>query len=313
MDYHTFKKKWGKDPRFEALDRKERELLLNEKILPLRKAAEEKIQAIRTATVTSFKAMLRENKDITTNSRWSKVKDSFRHDSRYKGVKHEEREALFNEYISELKASEDEAEQAAKAKREEQDKLKEREREMRKRKERDEQEMERIKLKVRRKEAVSSFQALLVETIKDPKASWTESKPKLERDPQGRATNPDLSADDTEKLFRDHVKDLYERSARDYRSLLAEIITFEATNQVTDDGKNVLNSWTEAKHLLKPDPRYTKMPRKERESLWRRHSEDMIRKQKAAAEDSKEKLDNDGRNKTSDVSRRSPRRSHHRR
>lgn len=40
---------------------------------------------------------------------------------------------------------------------------------MRKRKEREEQEMERIRLKVRRKEAISSYQALLVETIKDPK------------------------------------------------------------------------------------------------------------------------------------------------
>lgn len=39
---------------------------------------------------------------------------------------------------------------------------------MRKRKERDEQEVERVRLKVRRKEAVSSYQALLVETIKDP-------------------------------------------------------------------------------------------------------------------------------------------------
>lgn len=50
-----------------------------------------------------------------------------------------------------------------------QDKLKEREREMRKRKEREEQEMERVRLKVRRKEAVASYQALLVETIKDAK------------------------------------------------------------------------------------------------------------------------------------------------
>lgn len=41
-------------------------------------------------------------------------------------------------------------------------------------------------------------------------ASWTESKPKLEKDPQGRALNPDLGQGDAEKLFRDHVKDLYE-------------------------------------------------------------------------------------------------------
>lgn len=41
-------------------------------------------------------------------------------------------------------------------------------------------------------------------------ASWTECKPKLDRDPQGRATNPDLDQADAEKLFREHVKDLYE-------------------------------------------------------------------------------------------------------
>lgn len=48
------------------------------------------------------------------------VKDGLRDDSRYKAVKHEEREALFNAYISELKAADDEVEREAKAKREEQ-------------------------------------------------------------------------------------------------------------------------------------------------------------------------------------------------
>lgn len=43
-----------------------------------------------------------------------------------------------------------------------------------------------------------------------PKASWTESKPKLEKDPQGRAANPHLDQSDLEKLFREHVKVLYE-------------------------------------------------------------------------------------------------------
>lgn len=49
-----------------------------------------------------------------------------------------------------------------------QEKLKERERELRKRKEREEQEVERVRQKARRKEGVESYQALLVETIKDP-------------------------------------------------------------------------------------------------------------------------------------------------
>ncbi|KAG5608603.1 hypothetical protein H5410_019884 [Solanum commersonii] len=236
-DYQSFKKKWGHDPRFESLDRKEREVLLNERVLQLRKAAQEKAHAVRAAVISQFKSMLREQGDIALNTRWSKVKDSLRSDPRYKSVKHEDRESLFNEYLSELKAAEQEVARIAKAKYDEEDKLKERERALRKRKEREEQEVERVRSKARRKEAVESYQALLVEIIKDPqtpkllqgnilehayfqifdisfclapKASWTESKPKLEKDPQGRAANPHLDQSDLEKLFREHVKVLYE-------------------------------------------------------------------------------------------------------
>ncbi|CAL9107205.1 unnamed protein product [Musa textilis] len=293
-DYHSFKRKWGGDPRFEAIDRKERELLLNEKV----KAADEKMRALRMAAATSFKSMLRDNRDITTSSRWSRIKESLRDDPRYKAVKHEERETLFNEYIAELKSAVDEVERSAKAKRDEQDKLKERERELRKRKEREEKEMERVKLKVRRKEAEYSYRTLLVEMIKDPKASWTESKPKLEKDPQGRATNPDLTQEDAEKLFREHVKDLYERCVNDFRTLLAEVVIVESAAARNDDGKTVLNSWSEAKRLLKPDPRYSKMPSKDRESLWRRHIEDVLRKPKSVS-DTKESPGTNGRNRMS--------------
>ncbi|XP_039689035.1 pre-mRNA-processing protein 40C isoform X2 [Medicago truncatula] len=119
-DSHTFRKKWGNDPRFEALDRKEREHLLNERVLPLKKATEEKAQAMRDAAADSFKSMLKEQGEITFNSRWSRVKESLRDDPRYKSVKHEDRELLFNEYISELKAVEHAAERETRAKREEQ-------------------------------------------------------------------------------------------------------------------------------------------------------------------------------------------------
>ncbi|XP_038697942.1 pre-mRNA-processing protein 40C-like isoform X2 [Tripterygium wilfordii] len=232
-DYQTFRRKWGSDRRFEALDRKDREHLLNERVLPLKRAAEEKAKSIRAAAASGFMLMLREKGDITVHSRWSRVKDGLRNDPRYKSVKHEDREVLFNEYISELKAVEEEAERKAKVKREEQEKLKERERELRKRKEREEQEMERVRLKVRRKEAVSTFQALLVETIKDPQASWTESKPKLEKDPQGRATNPELDPSDMEKIFREHVKILLETISL-YRISITGVKTNRAGYGVKD-------------------------------------------------------------------------------
>ncbi|KAG2537403.1 hypothetical protein PVAP13_9NG293300 [Panicum virgatum] len=285
--YPDFKRKWGADSRFEALDRKEREALFNEKV----KAIQEKVQSMRKAVIADFKSMLRESKDITSASRWTKVKENFRSDPRYKATKHEERETIFNEYIAELKSAEQEVEQAAKAKVDEQ----ERERETRKRKEREEQEMERVKMKIRRKEAVSSYQALLVEMIKDPKVSWTESKPKLEKDPQGRALNPDLGQGDAEKLFRDHVKDLYERCVRDFRALLSEVITPEVAARPTDEGKTAINSWSEAKCLLRSDPRYNKLASKDRESIWRRYADDLTRKLKQSDMKEKDKSDTDGK------------------
>ncbi|XP_059649866.1 pre-mRNA-processing protein 40C isoform X2 [Cornus florida] len=301
-DYHSFKRKWGHDPRFEALDRKEREVLLNERVLPLKRAAEEKTQAIRAAVSSNFKSMLRDKGDITTSSRWSRLKDNLRDDPRYKSVKHEDRELLFYEYISELKAAEEEAERSAKAKREEQEKLKDRERELRKRKEREEQEVERMRSKARRKEAVESYQALLVETIKDPQASWTDSKSKLEKDPQGRATNPFLDQSDLEKFFREHVKILHERSVYDFRALLADVITTETAAQAMEDGKTILTSWSTAKRLLKADPRYAKMPRKERESQWRRYAEDLQRRLRLVLDQEEEKL-TDARSRSSIDSR----------
>ncbi|KAF5754224.1 putative WW domain, FF domain, WW domain superfamily, FF domain superfamily protein [Helianthus annuus] len=288
-DYQTFKRKWGHDPRFEALDRKEREALLNERVIPLKRSVEEEARAKRAAIVSSFKSMLRENKDISSTSRWSKVKDMFRNDPRYKSVKHEDREDIFNEYISELKESGVEAERAAKAKRDEEEKLKERERVLRKRKEREEQEVERVRSKALRKEAIESYQALLVETIKDPQISWMDAKPKLEKDPQGRAANPYLDQSDLEKLFREHTKLLHDRCANEYKALLAEVITTDAATKEYEDGKTVFTSWSTARHLLKDDTRYNKMPRKDREPLWRRHVEDLQRRRKSTVDQDMEK------------------------
>ncbi|CAM6095871.1 unnamed protein product [Calypogeia fissa] len=280
--YEHFARTWGQDSRFEALDRKDREALLNERVLPLRKAEEERVRSEHEAAVGGFRAMLAEKTDINITTRWSKVREGFRSDPRYIIVKREEREGLFSAYIAELLSAEQEAERAAKAKRDEEEKLKEREREMRKRKEREELEMDRVRVKARRKDAVTAYQALLTETIKDPEASWTEARPKLEKDPLGRATNPELDPADRERFFREHTNELFERCVREYRGLLADIITVEAASK-NEEGKLILTSWSEAKKLLKPDPRYAKMPRRDRESWWRRYAEDVQRRMKVAA------------------------------
>jgi transcription elongation regulator 1 len=87
-----------------------------------------------------------------------------------------------------------------------------------------------------------------------------------------------------------------QRRAHDFRALLAEFLTAEAASQETDDGKTVLNSWSTAKRLLKSDPRYNKVESKDREALWRRYVEDMLRRQKSS-HDSKEEKYTDARSR----------------
>ena len=43
------------------------------RVLPLKKEAQEKDQAMRAAAASNFKSMLRDRGDITASSRWSKV------------------------------------------------------------------------------------------------------------------------------------------------------------------------------------------------------------------------------------------------
>lgn len=74
---------------------------------------------------------------------------------------------------------------------------------------------------------------------------------------------------------------LGQRCVRDFRSLLSESITPEAAAKHSEEGKTPLNSYHEAKKLIKDDPRYSKMPRRERESLWRKHADDVQRRTKA--------------------------------
>lgn len=84
----------------------------------------------------------------------------------------------------------------------------------------------------------------------------------------------------------------------DFKALLAEALTTEAASQETEDGKTVLNSWSTAKCLLKGDHRYSKLQRKDRETLWRRYADDMLWRQKSNIE-RKEEKHLDGRNRSS--------------
>lgn len=72
--------------------------------------------------------------------------------------------------------------------------------------------------------------------------------------------------------------------------MLTELITPEAAlSQVTDKGKNILTSWSEAKRHIKHDLRYLKISSKDRENLWARHVKEISSPKSKPV--SKEKMD----------------------
>ncbi|KAL2938940.1 Pre-mRNA-processing protein 40C, partial [Bienertia sinuspersici] len=179
-DYHTFRKRWGHDPRFEALERKDREALLNERslscrVLSLKRAAEEKAQAERAVAVSNFKSMLREKGDIAASSRWH----------------------------------------------------------------------------------------------------------------LGQSQNLNL------RKIHKGVHPI----------LIWMHLTWRSSARETEDGRTVLNSWSTAKRCLKSDPRYTKVPRKDREALWKRHAEELQRKKNVTVEQKGDKY-NESNHKNPNDSRR---------
>lgn len=94
---------------------------------------------------------------------------------------------------------------------------------------------------------------------------------------------------------------LHERCVYEFRALLSDVITPEVAAQDPEDSKTAITSWSTAKRVLKADARYAKTPRKERESLWRRHVEEMQRRQKKLAVDQ----EGGGEKKHAETSRRS--------
>jgi transcription elongation regulator 1 len=71
-------------------------------------------------------------------------------------------------------------------------------------------------------------------------------------------------------------------------------MTLDAAKKQTEDGKSILNSWTETKKLIKDDPRYSKMPRRDRETWWRRYADDLQRKLKPVSSKSEKLSGSDG-------------------
>lgn len=112
--YESFSRQWGNDQRFGAINRTQKESLLNERVLSSRIAFKEKGKAIETAaSIASRKAKLGDRVDI--NSSWPAVNGSLSSDPRYKAAKRRRKNRV--DYVAEMRATEEDTERATIAER----------------------------------------------------------------------------------------------------------------------------------------------------------------------------------------------------
>ena len=74
---------------------------------------------------------------------------------------------------------------------------------------------------LRRTEAETIFNALLVDLVKDPTATWTSAKKNLRRDHRWEMCDT-IDSGDKESLFKEHIGQLEEKRRLHFRNLLEE-------------------------------------------------------------------------------------------
>ncbi|KAK9829764.1 hypothetical protein WJX72_007763 [[Myrmecia] bisecta] len=259
---------WGNDPRWKACDDAQRQRLFAAHVGPLRRASQQQKEDSSRALLAEFRALLAES-GVDAKARWSKTKDQVGSDARYRGLPREEREPAFRAYVAELQA-------AAEAARKERKEAEERDREARKRSAREAEAAEARRKQAAHADAVAAYQTLLMEVVKDAAANWRDWKPRLERDPQGRAANPDLPKAEVESLFRDHVRSIADQNRAAYISLLDEVVRPLLPSKRSEELPPALSSFVNARGLMQDDPRFSRLPESQQEYEWRKFVGDLI-------------------------------------
>ncbi|KAH7622018.1 hypothetical protein Ndes2526B_g02843 [Nannochloris sp. 'desiccata'] len=173
----------------------------------------------------AFKALLQE-RVVRPDVRWYRVKDDLKKDSRFgsTSISEQRKEDIFTAHIESLWKLEEARERAARRTHHAKHAGEERQR------------------YAKAAAAEQNFKVLLGEAVRDQGAEWDSTWQRLQRDPQGRATDPMLDKHIAERMFRDHVAELKAAKGRE--------------NLAEEDGGEEVGGVTEAKKGM--DPAYAR-------------------------------------------------------
>eukprot|EP00123_Amoebidium_parasiticum_P015107 comp22791_c1_seq1/m.35697 comp22791_c1_seq1/g.35697 ORF comp22791_c1_seq1/g.35697 comp22791_c1_seq1/m.35697 type:complete len:349 (-) comp22791_c1_seq1:270-1316(-) len=267
MTFSEFAAKYSRDPRFKELDKmKEREQVFTEHIAKLKSEEAQKKQEKEEKKRNDFIGLLKEVGKVHVDSVWKRVKDRIRDDPRYRLYDTDDREKIFNEYVAQLRREDPDI---ARKEREEAS-LRERERQVRASRQELKKDLEKEKANYLKEEGLNMYKDLLRDSIRKADMGWTEGKNKIRDD--RRYKDCGLDIDEKERLFREHVRGLMEKTARPFRQLIDET-----------PGLKLTSTWEEVRPKIEDDARYERFggSDRERESEFRMHMREKMKQARA--------------------------------
>ncbi|CAG8517519.1 13625_t:CDS:10 [Acaulospora colombiana] len=255
--WDSFRSSFKRDPRFKNFaDDKEREKLFRKHVRDLKDKEAERKRAQQKKAVEDFMKLLRETREIQSDSSWRKVKRLIDDDPRYEAVQSSsQREELFREYCKKLEdedVEEMERKEHARKQRERKEREEEslRNREAQVRNERRIQNFDRNSTKKRmmREESIREFQTLLIDLVRTHETTWESKKTDLSRD--HRFGGEGLDDVDRERLFNEHIDNIYRARLKSYHQLLEQHVKLDTT-------------WLEVYPVIKDDPRAVRLSKDE--------------------------------------------------
>ncbi|GIL74510.1 hypothetical protein Vretifemale_4510, partial [Volvox reticuliferus] len=260
---------WANDDRWSAVTEEVRKQLFEERFGAAQAAARKARQVAEAAAQEGFFALLRE-REVTSSTRWSRIKDELSSDPRFRALPggRDAAEAAFGRFVAALdeaaRAGEEEARKRAEAARRTQEAT---------------LEAQERRRRAAHDDAVTAFSTLLGEVVREPFGEWRDWRARLDKDPLGRSRNEHLETREAEDLFYRHMAGLMSGLKRGFEDLLNEKLRPLLPGDTLLDPASLpgpLGDFATADALLEEDTRWARVPLEARERGWRTWVEDML-------------------------------------
>ncbi|GFR29138.1 transcription elongation regulator 1 [Trichonephila clavata] len=256
--FSDFAQRYGKDERFKAIDKmRERESIFNDYLQDLRRKERDERSSQKEKAKKGFIEMLKEHRGLDKHTRWTDVKKAFADDLRYKAVESSSlRDEWFKEYVGTARNQVRESEEDVNKEWEKQERveasIREREKEVQRTLSTHLRERDKERELHKHDEAIQHFKALLTDLVRSPDVSFHEVKKILRKDHRWDMVG-ELSREERERVFEEHVNHLCRKKKEKFRELLDETPEIDLTS-----------TWKEIKRLIKDDPRCSKFSSSDR-------------------------------------------------